>query len=260
MNFFKMIRFQTSEMAFWFVLLTYCILHRETKALSNFIEQSLHLKLYEMLTNVYKKGRLTTELTIKILNCILNIASNNDFFNLFEGRLGAGILVLPGVIKALNEDENTGALKYLNLVSEDFVYLIIKMLFEWDLNAEFKICYLKIIGKILKHSYYNALSCGQGKLVEYLLICLRKEKSEKVKPLVAGILSKILRLNTNISQLKCLLRTVRINYHTLYPNFFAQLIPTQLRTSFSDDMMNLSSYLKSIQLIFGKIIQKVLTK
>ena len=145
--------------------------------------------------------------------------------------------------------------------SKDLVYVIIKMLFECDLNAELKVCYLKILRKILKHSYYNALSCGQGRLFEYLLICLRKERSEEIKLLVTRLLSKILRLSTNIFQLKCLLRAVRIDYPTLsHPSAFGRLIPAQLRATFSDDMIRPTSYLKSVQLIFGKIISKVLTK
>ena len=134
------------------------------------------------------------------------------------------------------------------------------MLFEWDLNPELKVCYLKILGKIIKHSYYNALSCGQGRLFEYLLICLRKEKSEEIKLLFAGILFKILRLSTNIFQLKCLLRVVRVDPTLSHPSVFGRLIPAQLRTTFSDDMIRPTSYLKSIQLIFGKIIPKILTK
>ena len=247
-------------MASWFLLLTFCILHKESKLLSNFSERVQHLELYKVLTNIYRRGRFTEEIVIKMMNCILNLASNNDYFFLFEARLGLSNFSLREVIKQLS-DETMKTVKYLDLVSEDFVYLLIKILFEWDLSIEFKLCYLKIISRILKHSYYNALSCGQGRLVEYLLICLRKESEESVKSLVAGILSRILRININVSQLKCLLRTVRINYHTLHQSFFEELISSpMLRKTFTNHMLDLSSYSKSVQIIFKKIIMKVLTK
>ena len=259
MQYLTIFRLQSSEVAQWSVMLTYCINHT-IELLPKFIEQPLHFKLYKMLARMHKKGYITNELTMNILSYFLNIASNNDYFDKFEQKIGDKALILSDLTRISKEKEEMEVISRLRVLSEDFLYLVVKILFEWDLDSTFKICYLRILKKAFKYSYNNALSCNQGKLTEYLLICLRIETSDEVKHLIAAIISKMFRISVNASQLKCLLRVARIDYHTLFPDLFVQLIPPELRKAFSDQLYNTESYLKSVQLIFGHIFRKILTK
>lgn len=93
-----------------------------------------------------------------------------------------------------------------------------------------------------------------------MLVCLRKEKNEEVKAKVAGLLTKILRNSSNVSQIKSLLRTVRFNYHELYPSFFEKLISPPSRANFVQEMLDFDSYYRSIKQIFQKVIKKVLAE
>ena len=246
-------------MAYWSVLATYCINHT-TKLLPNFIEQLLHLKLYEMLTCMHKKGCISKDLTVNILSCFLNMASNNDYFDLFEKEIGSKVLTLSDLIGIFKEKKGMEAISQLHILSEDSLYIVIKILFEWDLESTFKICYLRMLKQAFKYSYNNALSCSQGKLMEYLLICLRMETSDEVKHLIAVVVSKVLRIRIDAFQLKCLFRATRIDYHILFPDLFTQFVYPESRKSFSDSLYNTESYLKSLQLIYGHIFRKILTK
>jgi len=96
--------------------------------------------------------------------------------------------------------------------------------------------------------------------VEFLLICLRREKNEGIKLAIAKVLTKILKVSVNVQQFKSLLRTVRFNYHTLYSNFFEKLISPNFRKEFVEDMSDMTSFGQSISLIFEQIINKVLSE
>jgi len=252
--------FQTREMAYWITLMTFSIIHQEKEIMTAFAELGHHMNFYKVLTNIYKKDRLPLEDVLRILNCLLNIASNNDYFYLFEDRFNGNILDLPSVLNSLDKDEASKTLRYMNIGCEDFIYLIMKVLFEWNLEANVKFCYLKVIKRALQYSYYNAFSCTQGPLVEFLLICLRREKNEGIKLAIAKVLTKILKVSVNVQQFKSLLRTVRFNYHTLYSNFFEKLISPNFRKEFVEDMSDMTSFGQSISLIFEQIINKVLSE
>ena len=126
-----------------------------------FAELGHHMNFYKALTNIYKKERLPLEDVLKILNCLLNLASNNDYFYLFEDRFNGNILDLPSVLKSLDKDTCAKTIRYMNIVCENFIYLILKVLFEWDLETNVKLYYLKVIKRALQYSYYNAFSCSQ---------------------------------------------------------------------------------------------------
>lgn len=92
------------------------------------------------------------------------------------------------------------------------------------------------------------------------MVCLRRERMEEIKVRIAEILAKIFTVSINVSQLKSLLRTVRYNYHSLYPTFFESLISSPFRKDFVDDMIDFNSYSNSIKLVFEKIIKSVLSE
>lgn len=90
----------------------------------------------------------------------MNLASNNDYQLLFEDRV-EDILDIPEILKSLKEDPSTNTITYTSLTNQNFIYVVFKMLFEWDLDTQIKLCYLRIVSRSLKYSFYNALICGQ---------------------------------------------------------------------------------------------------
>jgi len=240
--------------------LTFCIIHQENEILATFSELGHHLKFYHCLTHIYRKDRLLADDILKILNCLFNLASNNEFYYLLESRLNPESTTMSEILENLHRDKDTFAAIYMNVSNEDFIYIMLKMLFEWDLNPDIKEIYLEILRRTLEESFYNAFICSQGPLVEFLMVCLRRERMEEIKIRIAEILAKIFTVSINVSQLKSLLRTVRYNYHSLYPSFFESLISSPFRKDFVDDMIDFNSYSNSIKFVFEKIIKSVLSE
>jgi len=155
--------FQTRDLAFWFTLLTFCIIHQENEILATFSELGHHLKFYNALTHIYRKDRLLADDILKILNCLFNLASNNEFYYLLESRLNPESTTMSEILENLHRDKDTFAAIYMNVSNEDFIYIMLKMLFEWDLNPEIKEIYLEILRRTLEESFYNAFICSQVK-------------------------------------------------------------------------------------------------
>lgn len=154
----------TREIAYWFVQLTFSIVHQEHDLSTIFGELDYHIKFYDVLTKIYKKDRLLKHDVLKIINLMLNLASNNDYQLLFEDRVD-DILNIPDILKSLKEDPSTNTITYTSLTNQNFIYVVFKMLFEWDLDTQVKLCYLRIVSRSLKFSFYNALICGQVSLI-----------------------------------------------------------------------------------------------
>lgn len=95
------------------------------------------------------------------LNFLFNLASHNDFYHLFQKGIEPKDIFSP--TQALGDfNSKSKYLNYISLISEDFFYVALKIIFEWtNISEDTKLCFLRIAHKMLKHSCYNTLSCAQ---------------------------------------------------------------------------------------------------
>ena len=94
--------------------------------------------------------------------------------------------------------------------------------------------------------------------MNYLLICLRKERSEVIKRPLADILRHVLVTNVGPLQLKSLLKGVRYDYQKLYPNSFKEYVSENVTKEFLEGMLDPESYYQTLQILFKDTIPKIL--
>ncbi len=154
------VRFQNRDMAYCYVLLLFSILYKHDALLAEFVQKEDHIEFCHALNVISQKKQLKTTDIMKIINGIFNLASNNDFLKVFEMKYTGDIFNVEQVIASISNNE-LEVIRYIRIEREDYIYLIIKILFEWNLDSEIKLYYLKILQKALQYSYYNAFGCGQ---------------------------------------------------------------------------------------------------
>ena len=143
------------------VLLTYCIFQGNNELLKYSEGLNYHLRFYKVLSTLEQKNPFDERDVLLTINFLFNLASDNEFYHLFQKGIEPQDIFSPA--KALEGLKSKSKyLNYISLMSEDFFYVALKIIFEWtNISEDTKLCYLKIIHKMLKYSCYNTLSCAQ---------------------------------------------------------------------------------------------------
>lgn len=137
------------------------MLHKDLSLQKSFSAFEFHLKFYKILYQVHLLNQFSSSEFMKIINLLLNLATHNDFFYLFEERISADIHSPTELLETLLSNKESKAVKYISISNEDIVFIIFKIMFELNSDITLKHCYLKIIQEVTEFSLYNSLSCGQ---------------------------------------------------------------------------------------------------
>jgi hypothetical protein len=97
---------------------------------------------------------------MKLINLLINLSTNNDFYELFEAR-SRNTSSPKEFYEQLSEGRDSELMKYITLQSEDILYLVCRIIFELKNSTELKLGYLIFIEKIVYSSFYNASCLGQ---------------------------------------------------------------------------------------------------
>ena len=154
-------------MGFQFINLTVCLLQGNKRL---FKEWKIHAKLYNVLLKLHENLVFTQEETIRIMNLLFNLATNNEYSYIIEKQMS--------IFNDSNNDNNDQnnlnkssddkqkaamkCLRYINITSPQLINMIVKIIFEWKKSLDYKnkTLFLKIIRNMLKRTLANAILCG----------------------------------------------------------------------------------------------------
>ncbi len=109
-------------------------------------------------------------------------------------------------------------------------------------------------------SFYNCLGFGHVNLVEYALMCLRKEKNVTVKKYLSSLVHNIIRVGISVAQLKGIMRICYKDYFDYYKNNIEKSISSQSLTKFVEGINDKDSFYNSLKDLYNKIILKTLQR
>ena len=144
--------------------MTYSIFQSNKENFKLLNENKYHLKFFQKINLLNTANLFSQEDTFTIINFLFNLISNNEFFHLFQKQIGTEDKILPiqKLLEILTNNPESRSIQYISLINDDFLFIILKILFEWsNVPEEAKLCYTKIIRRMVKHSLFNSASCAQ---------------------------------------------------------------------------------------------------
>lgn len=152
------ISFRVKDIGYYYVALTFCMLHENEEAINTFIKHDNQMKMFRVLNLFHNSKPFTSSELVKIMNALFNLASNSGFFYSLEERLDASQKF--NFLELLNH-EDTKTVKYVILTHPEVIQIVLKILFEINEEEDIKTFFATIIENMTCYSFYNALKCSQ---------------------------------------------------------------------------------------------------
>jgi len=124
------------------------------------LELGCYGKLYSVLSAV--RVEFQNEDILEISNTLFNLSTKGHYHFLVEKSVFSDqSQKLEAQIEKLNQEEHLPIWKYIPLKEHFFLSLLLKSLFEWNVNPKIKTFYLQILEGMLERSLSNAGICTQ---------------------------------------------------------------------------------------------------
>ena len=126
------------------------------------MEWNYDKSLYKILSSVHRKCQFSEFEIGRIFEMFLNLSTNSGFYHVVErGILPQHETDLKIKKKLLQEAELISLSTYVTITANFQITLILKMLFEWNLNSDLKYIYLFLLREMVQDSLTNAAVCGK---------------------------------------------------------------------------------------------------
>lgn len=144
------------------IRLTHSILLNEPNRMLTYFEWNFHTLLYRFLSQVHQKCRFEEREIEKIFLILLNLSTNGSFYSIVQRVVLPDLdLDLESRKTLLKDSEFLDLCRYATIISNFFIAMMLKLMFEWNVSSNLRYIYLFIFREMLKDTLSNAGICGK---------------------------------------------------------------------------------------------------